>query len=157
MRSQIKEGADIKYVLGFNEPDGRDNGGSNVPVDLAAETWIREIEPLKKLGVKLGAPAVTGAPTGFAWLQNFFSACNGRCSIDFIPVHWYGNFEGFASHIGEIKGAYPNVTVWVTEYANNDVSLSESQVFYNASSQFLDRVEYDPKYSAPAESFDLGC
>lgn len=141
VRSQIKGGADIKYVLAFNEPDGQDNGGSNVPADLAAQTWIRQIEPLRQQGVKVGAPAVTGAPTGFAWLKNFFKECKGKCNPDFIPVHWYGNFAGLASHIGEIRGTYPNVTIWVTEYANNDVSLSESQGFYNMSAEYFDRIE----------------
>lgn len=141
VQSQIKQGAKIPYVLGFNEPDGQGNGGSDVSADLAATTWIREIEPLKKLGVKLGAPAVTGATTGFTWLQNFFTACNGKCSPDFIPIHWYGNFEGLASHIGQVRGAYPNMTIWVTEYTDNDVSLVESQSFYNSSSQYFDRIE----------------
>ncbi|KAL9603963.1 MAG: hypothetical protein Q9179_002025 [Wetmoreana sp. 5 TL-2023] len=140
---QIKSGANISYVLTFNEPDGGGStGGSAIPADTAAETWQREVEPLKKLGVKLGAPAVTGAPSGFSWLQNFFNACKGNCSVDFIPVHWYGNFEGLASHVGQVRGTYPNVTMWVTEYADNNVDLKESQVFYNQSSQFFDRIEY---------------
>ena len=141
IRSQIKNGANISYVLAFNEPDGQDNGGSNVPVDIAVETWIRQMEPLKKLGVKLGAPAVTGAPTGKTWLQNFFRACDRRCTVDFIPVHWYGNFDGLASHIGEVRQAYPGKPIWVTEYAYNDVSLSDSQAFYNSSSEYFDRIE----------------
>ena len=138
----IKSGTNISYVLTFNEPDGADNGGSNVDPKLAAQTWMREVEPLKKMGVKLGAPAVTGAPSGFTWLQNFFTACAGNCSADFIPVHWYGNFEGLASHVGQVNGTYPNMTMWVTEYAdNNDPSLSSTQSFYNQSSQFFDRIE----------------
>lgn len=141
VRSQIKGGAKIPYVLAFNEPDGQANGGSNVPADLAAKTWIREIEPLKKLGVKLGAPAVTGATTGFGWLQNFFTECKGKCSADFIPIHWYGDFGGLASHIGEVRKAYPNMTIWVTEYADNNMPLEESESFYNSSSQYFDRIE----------------
>jgi hypothetical protein len=141
VRSQIKGGAKIPYALAFNEPDGQGNGGSNVPVELAVETWLRQMEPLKKLGVSLGAPAVTGAPTGFNWLQNFFRACDGKCTVDFIPVHWYGNFEGLASHIGEVRDTFPNTTLWVTEYAYNDVSLLESQTFYNSSSEYFDRIE----------------
>lgn len=141
VQSQIKQGAKIPYILSFNEPDGQGNGGSDISADLAAKTWIREIEPLKELGVKLGAPAVTGATTGFTWLQNFFTACKGKCSVDFIPIHWYGNFEGLASHIGQIRGTYPNMTIWVTEYADNDVSLAETQSFYNSSSQYFDRIE----------------
>ncbi|KAL8805103.1 MAG: hypothetical protein Q9182_002193 [Xanthomendoza sp. 2 TL-2023] len=146
--SQIKSGANISYVLAFNEPDGGGStGGSAIPAETAAETWQREVEPLKEFGVKLGAPAVTGAPSGKIWLQNFFNACKGNCSADFIPVHWYGNFEGLASHVGEVRAAYQNLTMWVTEYANNNVNLKESQNFYNQSSQFFDRIDYITHYS----------
>jgi len=89
VKRQIDGGANISYVLAFNEPDGgHSTGGSSLPVDLAAKRWIAEIEPLKKLGVKLGAPAVTGAASGWTWMENFFDACKGGCNPDFIPVHW---------------------------------------------------------------------
>jgi hypothetical protein len=105
VKSLISGGSNISYVLTYNEPDGTSStGGSNVPASLAATTWIREVEPLKKLGVQLGAPAVTGGSSGFQWLTDFFNACNGSCNPDFIPVHWYGNFEGLASHIGQVRG-----------------------------------------------------
>lgn len=137
--SQINGGSKIPYVLGFNEPNGdTSTGGSAIPADLAASTWIRQIEPLKKLGVKLGAPAMTGAPSGFTWLQAFFTACQGNCTPDFIPVHWYGNFEGLASHIGQVMGTYPNMSVWVTEYALNNADLSATQTFYNQSANWFD-------------------
>ncbi|KAK5016388.1 hypothetical protein LTR39_002108 [Cryomyces antarcticus] len=147
VKGLIDSGVNISYVLAFNEPDGASNGGSNVPANTAAATWIRELEPLRKLGVKLGAPAVTGAPTGFNWLQNFFTACAGNCTADFIPVHWYGNFEGLASHIGQVRGTYPNMTVWVTEYADASVSLQASQSFANQSSEYFDRIDYITHYS----------
>lgn len=137
----IKGGAAIKYVLGFNEPDGCISGGACVDAVTAADTWIREIEPLKKLGVKLGAPAVTGSPNGFNWLQNWFTACDGGCTPDFIPVHWYGNFEGLASHVGQVNATYENMTMWVTEYACAGCSLADSQSFYNESASFFDRIE----------------
>lgn len=73
---------------------------------LAAETWKAQMEPLRELGVKLGAPAVTDAPTGFEWLQNFFMQCAGGCTVDFIPVHSYSSFEGLASHIGQVNATY---------------------------------------------------
>ena len=142
VQQQISDGANISYVLTFNEPDGSTGGGSNVPAALAAEIWMREVEPLKQKGVKLGAPAVTGAPSGFTWLQSFFTACNGNCSADFIPVHWYGNFEGLASHVGQVRATYPNMTMWVTEYADPGAKMADTQSFYNQSSQFFDRIEY---------------
>ena len=139
---QLDDGANITHVLAFNEPDGQsDTGGSGVPYELAARTWIREIEPLKERGVKLGAPAVTGAPTGFEWLTGFFQACDGGCSPDFIPIHWYGNFEGLASHIGQVRSTYPNLTMWVTEFGEPNASLEASQTFYNWSTDYLDSLE----------------
>lgn len=110
VKTLIKDGTNISHVMTFNEPDGTSStGGSNVDPTLAATTWIREIEPLRKLGVKTGAPAVTGGPGGFTWLSSFFSACASQgtnCTADFIPIHWYGNFEGLASHIGQVVGTY---------------------------------------------------
>jgi hypothetical protein len=140
VKGLIDGGMNISYVLTFNEPDGCSNGGSCVTAQTAAQTWIREVEPLKQLGVKLGAPAVTGASTGFDWLQNFFTECAGNCSAEFIPIHWYGNFEGLASHVGQVNGTYQNMTMWVTEFAYPDVSLSDSETFYNQSSQWFDQL-----------------
>jgi Glycosyl hydrolase catalytic core len=95
VKSQLTAGQKIRYVLTFNEPDGEgSSGGSNIDPAAAAAAWVKVVEPLKQSGIRLGAPAVTGAPSGFSWLQAFFKACNGGCSADFIPIHWYGNFEG---------------------------------------------------------------
>lgn len=72
---KLKDGGmNITYVLGFNEPDGCVSGGSCVDSETAAQVWMQQIEPLSDLGIKLGAPAVTGSPSGFTWLQNFFTA-----------------------------------------------------------------------------------
>ncbi|KXT01762.1 hypothetical protein AC578_2790 [Pseudocercospora eumusae] len=140
-------GYNITWVLGFNEPDGCVNGGSCIDAETAAEVWIQQIEPLKDLGIQLGAPAVTGAPNGFVWLQNWFTACAGKCTPDFIPVHWYGNFEGLASHVGQVNATYENMTMWITEYAYAKADLEESQDFYNQSSAFFDRIDHITHYS----------
>ncbi|KAF2729012.1 hypothetical protein EJ04DRAFT_448146 [Polyplosphaeria fusca] len=145
---QLDDGKKIEYVLGFNEPDGTsETGGSDVPPDVAASSWISQIEPLKKQGVKLGAPGVTGSPGGITWLEDFFSACDGGCNPDFIPVHWYGNFEGMASHIGQVAGTYPNMTIWVTEWGFPNQDLDDTQDFYNQSVGMLDRWDNITHYS----------
>ncbi|KAI9741510.1 MAG: hypothetical protein M1818_004316 [Claussenomyces sp. TS43310] len=149
VKAQLSAGSNVSYVLTFNEPDGTSTtGGSNVSPDLAAQTWIREVEPLRALGVKTGAPAVTGSTSGFTWLQSFFSACNGGCTADFIPVHWYGDFQGLADHIGQVRGTYPNTTIWITEYAlPNDKNLTDTQSFFNTSAEYFDRLDYVTHYS----------
>ncbi|KAF2000579.1 glycoside hydrolase family 128 protein [Amniculicola lignicola CBS 123094] len=144
----INGGTNITHVLAFNEPDGTTaTGGADISPSVAAAAWIRQIEPLKDLGVKLGAPSVTGSSRGFTWLENWLKACNGGCNPDFNPVHWYGNFEGMASHIGQMMGTYPNQTVWVTEWGYANQGLEETQAFYNISTQWFDRMESITHYS----------
>lgn len=141
VKGLIDSGREINYVLGFNEPDGCKDGGSCIDADVAAEMWIEEIEPLKDLDLKLGAPAVTGSPRGLAWLQDFYTACDGGCTTDFMPVHWYGNFEGMASYIGEVNATYQNMTMWVTEFGFPNEDLDTTQTFFNQSITYLDRLE----------------
>lgn len=137
---QLDSGAKIEFVLGFNEPDGPfSTGGSNVGVDVAASAWKKQMEPLREKGVKLGAPAVTGSDDGFGWLQNWFKACDGGCNPDFMPVHWYGSFEGMAGHIGRVVAEYPNMTIWVTEWGYPNMDLQTTQDFYNNSVAMFDR------------------
>lgn len=137
---QIVEGNNITYVMGFNEPDGTfETGGSNILPADAAYYWIEELEPLRKLGVSLGAPAVTGAQSGFTWLSDFMNACEGNCTFDFIPIHWYGSFDGLASHIGEVMDAYPAKAIWVTEFALPDASLNDTQSFFETCCQYFDQ------------------
>jgi hypothetical protein len=108
VKGLISGGRNITHVLGYNEPDGTTStGGSNIDPVTAATNWIQEIEPLRQMGVKAGAPAVTGSQRGFEWLTSFFSACASQgtnCTADFFPVHWYGDFQGLASHMGQIAG-----------------------------------------------------
>ncbi|KAI9865826.1 MAG: hypothetical protein M1824_000086 [Vezdaea acicularis] len=148
IKSQLAAGANITSVLFLNEPDGSSaTGGSATDAITAAQVWQTQIEPLKAHGIKLGGPAVTGAQNGFNWLQNFFNACAGNCSVDFLPVHWYGNFEGLASHIGQVRGTYMNSSIWVTEYALPNSPLKDTQGFFNTSEEYFDRIDYIERYS----------
>lgn len=144
IKSQIDGGSNVTWVLGFNEPDGCSGvyGASCLDAETAADIWIAQIEPLKEHGVSLGGPAVTGAPDGFNWLQNFFTACNGQCHPDFLPIHFYGSFQGLADHVGQVNATYPNMTFWVTEFAYPDAEdLEDAQTQFNLSIAFLDQHE----------------
>ncbi|KAK0115732.1 hypothetical protein ONS96_014169 [Cadophora gregata f. sp. sojae] len=151
VKGLIDGGRNITHVLGYNEPDGESStGGSSIDPTVAATNWISQIEPLRKLGVKVGAPAVTGSPRGFVWLEDFFAACTKQgtnCTIDFIPIHWYGDFGGLASHMGQVNASYPNVTQWITEYALNDQPLEPTQGFFNMSAEYFDRLDSVGRYS----------
>lgn len=111
IKSQIEGGTNITHVLGFNEPDTKaDWGGSDIEPKDAAQAWVVNFEPLADMGVKLGLPACTGGWGSLPWLKQFLGNCSEiisdggkekNCTWDFLPVHWYDNFEGLASHIGE--------------------------------------------------------
>jgi hypothetical protein len=144
----LDSGEKVEYVLGFNEPDGnKDTGGSDISPTLAVAVWKAEIQPLKEEGIKLGLPATTGSPGGLDWLGSFLEECDGDCEFDFVPVHWYGNFEGLASHIGQIRAKLPKKPIWVTEYGFPHVNLTESQSFFNESQAYLGRLTYVERHS----------
>ncbi|KAI0376323.1 glycoside hydrolase family 128 protein [Hypomontagnella monticulosa] len=156
VQSQIDSGRDIKHVLGFNEPDSQYNGGSNIEPSRAADIWVKNIAPLADKGVKLGLPACTGGWGGIPWLQQFLGNCSElvstddekkNCTYDFVTIHWYGNFEGLASHMGSYAAAFPNVTQWITEYNFNDQDLATTQNFYNTSAEYFDRMDSVGRYS----------
>lgn len=116
VKSLIKDkGINITNVLSFNEPDGSSSyGGSSIDPAAAARVWVNNVMPLQKMGVRVGLPACTGGSSGLPWLRNFLGECsklissNGQtrnCTYDFVTIHWYGNFEGLASHMGEYSAA----------------------------------------------------
>ncbi|KAI1775888.1 glycoside hydrolase family 128 protein [Hypoxylon cercidicola] len=156
IRTQIDSGLNISHVLGFNEPDSQYNGGSNIQPSVAADVWVKNIAPLADRGVKLGLPACTGGSDGLPWLRQFLGNCSQlistddetrNCTYDFVTLHWYGNFEGLASHMGEYAAEFPNVTQWITEYNYDNQDLSTTQSFYNTSSEYFDRLDFVGRYS----------
>ncbi|KAF2433731.1 hypothetical protein EJ08DRAFT_694216 [Tothia fuscella] len=145
---QLQAGINVSHVFSYNEPDGSFNeGGSQVTPARAAARWLQDIEPLRAYGVSLGAPAVTGSQRGFQWLQQFFTACNGQCHADFVPIHWYGSFIGLASEVGQMRATYPNMTIWVTEFADSHQDLARTQMTFNQSVTYLDRLSYVVRHS----------
>ncbi|KAI0908289.1 glycoside hydrolase family 128 protein [Ustulina deusta] len=153
----IDGGRNISHVLTFNEPDGPSQyGGSDIQPSKAAQVWVDNIIPLSEKGVKVGLPACTGGTGGIPWLQQFLGNCsqlistNGNeknCSYDFVTIHWYGNFEGLASHLGEYSAAFPNKSQWITEYNYDNQDLGTTQYFYNTSAEYYDRLDSVARYS----------
>jgi hypothetical protein len=74
----------ITAILGMNEPD--QGGQSNIPPQTGVQLWTTFMEPLRAKGLRLGSPALSSAPAGKTWLQDFFAACNGTCNVDFIAL-----------------------------------------------------------------------
>ncbi|KAG8703996.1 hypothetical protein FRC08_002516 [Ceratobasidium sp. 394] len=151
-----------KTILAFNEPDWPDQ--SNIPAAEAASLWKQYIQPLHASGIRLGAPAVTSAPSGRQWLSDFLKACTG-CTIDFIPIHWYGSgVGGFYDYIWSIHSEFAGYPIWITEFAETstdnagNIFLAEPggiadnvelvvANFLNATINYLDTLDWVEKYS----------
>lgn len=150
----------VSHLLTFNEPDGPTYyGGSDMQPALAAQVWVNNVIPLQKEfpHLKVGLPGITGAPYGLEWMHQFLANCSSlistddknkkNCTYDFVTIHWYGNFEGLASHLGTYSAAFPNVSTWVTEYNLDNQDLGTTQEFFKMSSEYLDRLDYIERYS----------
>uniref|UniRef100_L2FNZ9 F5 8 type c domain protein n=1 Tax=Colletotrichum fructicola (strain Nara gc5) TaxID=1213859 RepID=L2FNZ9_COLFN len=70
-----------------------------------------------------------------------------NCTYDFLPVHWYDNFAGLASHIGERRANFPDAKIWVTEYAYAHQDLATTQEYYNQTADYFDKIDYIERYT----------
>jgi len=151
VNASLDQGYNISHVLAFNEPDqGSGVGGSSLSPAKAAARWIKDIEPLRARGVKLGAPAVSNLdfPGGGKWMQDFFTACNGSCHSDFMPLHYYGTAQGIYDFIYNAKRLYGNNhTFWVTEYNNAHAPLEATQVNDRQLAVIFDGLDWIERYS----------
>ncbi|KIK55560.1 glycoside hydrolase family 128 protein [Collybiopsis luxurians FD-317 M1] len=136
-----------KYVLGFNEPERPDQ--SNIPVADAVTLFKQYLTPLRSQGIKVGAPAVSSAPEGQAWIKAFAQQCTD--CFDFIPLHWYGT--GSANFLGYLDTMHKatelaKYQLWVTEFGDttmNDPTTVKN--FLTDTIKSMDGLSYVDRYS----------
>tara|TARA_B100000809_G_scaffold193813_2_gene192890 strand:+ start:4391 stop:5743 length:1353 start_codon:yes stop_codon:yes gene_type:complete len=141
----------VKYVLGFNEPDGEEQ--ANMTVDEAIALWPQ----LEALGVPLGSPA-TVSPNN-EWMVDFMQQVEEKgLRVDFIAVHSYGgpNVSGLITKLQETYEAYDR-PIWITEFAVADWNAttpeenkhSEAQVMSFMTNIFnaLDELDWIQRYA----------
>ncbi|KUJ19682.1 uncharacterized protein LY89DRAFT_549186, partial [Mollisia scopiformis] len=149
--SLINKGRNITHVLSFNEPDVNFTAsGSQVSPDLAAASWILNFDPLRKMGIKVGAPVVFASESGFTWLDNFYSACQKRksnCTADFMNIHIFGNISYVESYLDEYKQKYPGMPLWITEFALSYSPILATETFFNQSITLFDNDTSVERYS----------
>lgn len=141
-------------ILAFNEPELPDQ--SNMPTELAAQEWLRCIEPLRKKGIRAGSPGISSAPQGVPWLQDFVAKIRaGGSDVDFWAIHWYGDSLGpFYDYIWSTHAQLGNdKPVWITEFAatnwqiDNPLSREQVEAFARKSCTYLDTLDWVERYA----------
>ncbi|KAF8201155.1 glycosyl hydrolase catalytic core-domain-containing protein [Mycena galopus ATCC 62051] len=138
-------------ILGMNEP--QEVGQSNLTAQQGADMWISYIEPFHAQGLRLGSPAPSSAPSGKTWIQDFLTACNGACTVDFIALHYYDvNATAFQEYLTDFHDTFQR-PIWVTEWAcqnfNGGPQCTAAQVseFLAQTQAFMDAQDWVERYA----------
>lgn len=142
----------IKYVLGFNEPDGEEQ--ANMTVDEAIAIW----PALEEIGVPLGSPAPAG--NGGEWLEDFMQkAEQNNLRVDFICVHRYSDSRDAKKWLEAFQEIYNKYKkpLWITEMALADWNATSPETnkhtaegtltFMKELLPLLDKAEFIERYA----------
>ncbi|KAJ3936785.1 MAG: glycosyl hydrolase catalytic core-domain-containing protein [Lentinula lateritia] len=138
----------VTAVLGMNEP--QQSGQSELTPAQGAELWKTYMEPLKSQNIRLGSPAPSSAPSGKIWIQDFLTACNGSCTVDFIALQYLEDFHNTFQR-----------PLWVTEWAcqnyngGSQCSYDDVVLFLNATQSYMDSSDFVERYSYFGAMIDL--
>ena len=128
--TQDREAGKFTTLLGFNEPDGKDQ--ANISAETALAAWPK----LESVGARLGSPA--GVHPDVPWMTEFMSgAKKNNLRVDFITVHWYGSAKqagDFLSYLARIHTLY-NKPIWITEFCPADWQAKEGHKNMNSPQQ----------------------
>jgi hypothetical protein len=151
IKSLVEEGK-VKYILGFNEPDGATQ--ANMTVDEAIELWPR----LEEIGVPIGSPATVHPDN--AWMQEFMQRAEEEgLRVDFVAVHFYGgpNTTNLINLLNKTYRLYDNRPIWITEFAaadwnatsaeNNRHTVAEVETFMSQILPALDNIDWIHRYA----------
>jgi hypothetical protein len=109
-----RQNANGGWVASFNEPN--QNGQSDLDPYYAAEVHMRVIEPLRRDGFKVIAPATSSDPNGMVWMKKFMGACKD-CVFHGMGIHYYDiNVDGFIKYMNLWHDTF-GLPLWVTEFA----------------------------------------
>lgn len=151
-----RQTGEIKYLQFLNEPDQPGQKALTDPASAAA-AFKKYMNKYAAPNVKLGSPSVTNGVVngmGLEYLKNFLAACQG-CTIDFVPVHWYGCGDGcgieqdvalFKKQIGDAISIADGKPVWIPEFQHLG-SLSSQKQFLELVLPWLDGTPEIERYA----------
>ncbi|MDR2816646.1 MAG: glycoside hydrolase family protein [Proteiniphilum sp.] len=150
--NQMYSEGKIFYVLGFNEPDLKEE--SNMSVAQALDDWEFLCNNLDKR-IKLVSPAPSYPSR--QWLVDFMNGAAARnLRVDYVAVHIYAGI-GTSIYESAIRDVYNKFgkQVWITEFAPRDDNASSNGYnSYTMEPQVLNFMKtVAPKYEEMSEVF----
>lgn len=145
--SSLKSMANIKAVLGFNEPERKSQG--NTSIDDAIKLWPKLVELAVAKNLRLGSPAPSSDNGGMAWLTEFMRrAKKEKLRVDFVAIHWYRGRDGgaFATWIKELDKNW-RLPIWLTEFNGWSGSERENHDFLKSALKTLERSKAVERYA----------
>lgn len=127
--------AGCRELLGFNEPDGKDQ--ANLSVEKALAAW----PILMESGLRLGSPGCVH-PDG-PWMNRFMEEVRKqRLRVDFICVHSYGGTDAnaFMDRLERVAKQFRR-PLWITEFACGDWQAKSPQQNRHKPEQVLKFME----------------
>lgn len=117
IRDYVGKHPEVKYLLGFNEPNF--TAQANMTPAAAAAQWGGVRALADELGLQLVAPALNYSPNPpyqdpVKWMDEFV-AIVGEDAFDYLAVHSYGGFGVMKELATKFHEKY-NKPVWVTEF-----------------------------------------
>ena len=131
------------HLLGYNEPERKDQG--NLTVAAALELWPK----LEEIGLPLGSPAPSSDGGGMKWLEEFMAqAEKKKFRIDFVALHWYrsnksGDFEGW---LKEMNRKYKR-PLWITEFNGGHGDDRTHERFLKDVVKSMERMKFVERYA----------
>ena len=147
IRAYVKAHPNVKYLLGFNEPNLTDQ--CNMTPAQAAQLWSQVVALAKELNLKLVSPAMNyGTLAGYSdpikWFDEFFAQPNVSLDdIHAIAIHCYMASPKAVKNYIKMFEKYGK-PIWMTEFCAWDPEPSnvENQMDYMCA--VLNHMEQNP-------------
>ncbi|MBQ2541411.1 MAG: carbohydrate-binding protein [Paludibacteraceae bacterium] len=149
IRAYVQAHPSTKYLLGYNEPNLKDQ--ANMTPTQAAAKWGGIVELAKELNLKLVSPAMNyGTLAGYSdpikWLDEFFAQPGVSIDdIDVISIHCYmASPQALKDYVARFYKY--NKPIWMTEFcAWEEYAIHSEEDQINYMCQVLNYMEQDPK------------
>jgi hypothetical protein len=137
----LKTKADVTHLLGFNEPDHKEQ--ANMTVAQCLSLWPK----LMATGLRLGSPSFTNIDSINKFMDRALAL---GYRVDFICLHNYDKRTG-DNYVGTIcKPLHDkyNIPIWVTEYSYgaswNTTTSDNALTYYNAQKDYTQKMNASP-------------